>query len=162
MPETTDGGIAAPPSVAEKRYRGCGPLRVVVTRADGSTSVEEVGRGLGSTPGEDICRGSEVGSRNGAISRAQAENIRQELAARGVHAVHVQLLPEQQRGGGVGNPKTTAEESCPLKDGRNSYSSHDVTIAKLGPAVHRNASDDSGGQRSIQDEGFSLNRGLQR
>lgn len=155
MPETTDRDRAAPSTGTEKRC----PLRVVVIRADGSTSVEEIARELGPTPGDDICRGSENISRNGTISRTQAEDIRQELAARGVNAVHVQLL---QQGDRVENSKTTAEESCPLKPGRYRYSPQDVTIAKLGPAVDRNARDSSGGQRSVQAEGFGLNRGLQR
>lgn len=150
MPKTTTDR-----DKAEKRC----PLRVVVTRADGSTSVEEIVSGLGLTSGDGSCRGFENSSRSGTISRTQAEDIRQELAARGVYAVHVQLL---QQGDIAENPKTTEEESCPLQPGRYRYSPQDVTMAKLGPAADRNARDSPRGQRSIQAEGFNLNRGLQR
>lgn len=140
------------------------PVSVVVTHADGSMSIETVSR-------QEV----EVrvdGNGDLSISEEQAERVRRQLAARGVHAVHVHLL-NNPRGAGtgrsaqgtgvgddVGGVFEGGSRSSPRDVGRRS-SREEVKIAKSGPSGNQHGRHGA----SCFDEGevgLGFNHGLLR
>ena len=138
-------------------------IKVVVTHASGSISVEEV-----SLDSEPVRSGSgEAG--NGLLSKAQAQNIRQQLASKGVQAVHVRLLQSGTHSGASSGAGTTnrlmqdrSATHCILPPHRSGHppSADDIRVAKLGPSGDGCGSGGVGGCG----EGFSpgLDHGLRR
>lgn len=132
-------------------------VSVVVTHADGSMSIETVSRrevGVSVDGNVDL-----------SISKEQAKRVRHNLACRGVHAVHVHLLNNNN------NPRGTAARAHPGADGsaqgtavgdddvgtlfeggprlspcdgKRRSSPEEIKIAKFGPGGSRHGSSGAG------------------
>lgn len=128
------------------------PIGVVVTHADGSMSIETVSRLEVEV--------SLNGNGDLSISEEQAERVRRHLASRGVQAVHVHLLNNNnnpqaaeirenrgtdglKEGTTVGNDAGAVFEAganpSPRGGGRQS-SQEEIKVAKLGPSGNRRGS----------------------
>lgn len=109
------------------------PIRVVVTRADGSVSAADVCLRY-ERPLDDCPIGEN------SISEKQAEDVRRQLAARGIHAVHVRLStsnPPLHKGtSGVDTSLTpvTVQRHATTTDLGREPSAGKLRIARLGPA----------------------------
>lgn len=131
------------------------PIRVVVTGTNGSVSVS------------NLCLRYEAPLDDGniddtSISEKQAEDIRRQLAARGIHAVHIRLLtsnpPLGKGASGVGASVTplASQTHATTADLGRGLSVEKLRIARLGPAgdCERMGSNGGGGGYSGLDQGL--------
>lgn len=145
-------------------------INVVVTHASGKISVEAV-----SLDSESLRGGGSEEADDELLSKAQAQNIRQQLASKGVQAVHVRLL-ETGAPSGAASSSSRAGTTTRLAQDRNAShggssllpphrsghppSADDIRVARLGPS----GDGCGGGGVGGCGEGFSpgLDHGLRR
>lgn len=163
---TRDRGRRADGSLEEGTDSSLGDrsIKIVVTHANGKTSVEAV-----SLDSASDRSGRSEGADNLLLSKAQAQSIRQQLASKGVQAVHLRLLDRGTRSGassGAGTIRRLAQDrsashaSLTPHRGGHSPSADDIRVARLGPSGDGCGSGGVGGCG----EGFSpaLDLGLRR
>lgn len=166
----TSGGGSGVPGVAAldeaNKLGGHRLVRVVVTHADGSISVEGVYIGCETDISSNFGEGE-----SGLMSRKQAERARQQLAAKGVHAVHVKLLTKQANVTadlGTDEPlqeldfrKSTDGRCNPVDFSGRKYSADEVRLAKMGPLADGRLGDGFFRHRDGE-ASFDLDHGLLR
>lgn len=124
-------------------------MSVLVTHADGAMSVERVSRQEGDVGVAE--------SGDPLMSEEQAERVRRQLASRGVHAVHVHLLKNNDPRGTAIHANAAIDEPAQngavgskvgaVIEGRDSGrrpSAEEVKIARLGPSGSEHGSHGAG------------------
>lgn len=173
IPKGADGNVSGrwADAMGEEDSGNRGQVRVVVTHADGSVSLEVV-----SMPEEDRATNGNSGSNTAVISEAQAERVRQELLeTRGIHTVHVRLLDKQlghagrsDRGDGLTHlsDRIDSNRVCSVGSGhRHQPSAEEMKIARLGSSgAGPGARGSSGGYGTYgaSSAGLGLDHGLLR
>lgn len=116
------------------------PIRVIVTSSDGSVSVEDAflryERQLDERLDKKHCDGT-------SISEKQAKDIRRQLAARGIRAVHVRPSPGSPTIEHLETGGDTMANSNAVP--RRNHVSEKWRIARLGPAGNCGSTQDYGG-----------------
>lgn len=116
------------------------PVRVVVTRVDGSVSVEDVfvcGE-MAYTKGQptDIASSDDKRSNTAEyISENQADDIREQLVTRGIHAVHVRLVTVPPRPPLPPPPFANGNSNCLDNQAANEVASDEDSPHRSPPGV---------------------------